>query len=308
LLLFFFWINDKKRNTKKLLLYLSILILIFILIFLLSFFLAFAVWKGFSDYRAPLKFDQLVTNFRQNLWLVWWWSKVYVTLPLIFAVFVAFVYAVFTRELKVLWIFFWLGAVIFLESLIGTNFLPRHLFLISAPIALGAGFLFFKISDRFGGIITVLLMALLFFMPLKINAQIVTSPDNAPIALEDKQQFFEDWTSGVGLDGVSSRLKQISSGKEILVYVEADGGFGWALAHLYDIGKTTIIESEKLNDRTSMLFLPRKDNVYVILNREPDPPQGWPLELIGAYSKQTERRYIKIYKYQDEFKNPRSAN
>src|SRR3989344_8659821 len=130
--------------------------------------------------------------------------------------FISFIYAVFIKEWKVLWIICWLVAVIFLESLIGTNFLPRHLFLISAPIAMTAGFLFVKISDRFGNVIALLLMTLLFLMPLKINTQIVSNPENAPIALEDKQQFFEDWTSGVGLDRAASQLKNTSSEKEIL--------------------------------------------------------------------------------------------
>ena len=294
----FFWINDQKRNTKKLLFYLCILLFIFTFVLLLSLPLIFSVWQGFSDYRISPDAHQMHVNFKKNLWLVWWWSKTYISPAIIFAVFISFIYAVFIKEWKVLWIIFWLFVVIFLESLIGTNFLPRHLFLISAPIAMAVGFLFVKILDRFGNVITFLLMTLLFLIPLKVDAQIVLNPKNAPIALEDKQQFFEDWTSGIGLDRVASQLKNISSEKEIFIYVESDGGFGWALAHLYDTGNSTILESNQLNDRKSMLYLPKKDNIYVVLNREPDLSQDWPLELVGAYPKQTERRYIKIYKYQ----------
>jgi len=294
----FFWLNDKKRSSKKLFFYLGILLFIFAFVMLLSLPLVFSVWQGYSDYRVSPNLLQILLNFKNNLWLVWWWSKAYISTALIFAVFISFIYAVFIKEWKVLWIICWLVAVIFLESLIGTNFLPRHLFLISAPIAMTAGFLFVKISDRFGNVITLLLMTLLFLIPLKVDAQIVLNPKNAPIALEDKQQFFEDWTSGIGLDRVASQLKNISSEKEIFIYVESDGGFGWALAHLYDTGNSTILESNQLNDRKSMLYLPKKDNIYVVLNREPDLSQGWPLELVGAYPKQTERRYIKIYKYQ----------
>src|SRR3990170_3490271 len=137
----FFWLNDKKRSSKKLFFYLGILLFIFVFVILLSSPLIFSVWRGFSDYRVSPNANQMLVNLKNNLWLVWWWSKAYISTALIFAVFISFIYAVFIKEWKVLWIICWLVAVIFLESLIGTNFLPRHLFLISAPIAMTAGFL-----------------------------------------------------------------------------------------------------------------------------------------------------------------------
>lgn len=80
----FFWMNNQKRNTKELLFYLCILLFMFTFVLLLSLPLIFSVWNGFSDYRVSPNSNQILVNLKNNLWLVWWWSKVYITLPLIF--------------------------------------------------------------------------------------------------------------------------------------------------------------------------------------------------------------------------------
>lgn len=303
-----FWVNTKTKSIAQIAKDLLPLLLIVCVGLVVAILVTFSVWSKFSDLLVWNNPASILPIFKKNLWLTWWWLKAYTTMPIIILVLLSIFFSLLFKIWRMSWVFIWLVAMMLLNALLAIFFFPRHLYFLAFPISLLTAFILYEFSKRSSQFIWMPLMFFFLVIAWRIDFQIVTNPQNAPIALEDKQQFFEDWTSGVGLDKVASQLKKISSEKEIFVYVETDGGFGWALAHLYDIGNTTIIESKMLNDRESMLYLPKKENIYVILNREPDPPQSWPLGLIEAYPKRTERRYIKIYKYQGEFKNPRSAN
>lgn len=298
-----FWYFDKKVSFKKLLIYLIPYIFMLMFIFLLTLPFIINVWSGYSDYRVSPNIDYMFAHLKKNIWLVWWWSKSYVSYPFILACAASFILAVFSKQWKIIWVFLWLAAIIFLESLVGANFLPRHLFLISAPIALVIGFFVSEMWKRLGSSKGVLLILVILFLPLSYDVQIIYNPKNAPIALEDKQQFFEDWTSGEGLNLVASDLKALSSNDNVVVLTEIDGGFAWALENVYDSGNAKILELEEIAPTNEGLKLPQYlkgsySNTYVILNRNTEPLATWPIELVSSHPKASSVRYIKIYKYQ----------
>jgi len=292
------WVNTKTKSIARIAKDILPLVLIVCVGLAVTIPVTFSVWSKFSDLLVWNNPASILPIFKKNLWLTWWWLKAYITMPIIILSLLAVLFSLLFKIWRISWVFLWLATMVLINSTLAIFFFPRHLYFLSFPISLLTAFILYELSKRSSQFIWILLMFFFLVIAWRVDFQIVTNPQKASIALEDKQQFFEDWTSGVGLDRVASQLKNISSEKEIFIYVESDGGFGWALVHLYDTGNSTIIESNQLNDRKSMLYLPKKDNIYVVLNREPDPPQGWPLELIGAYPKHTERRYIKIYKYQ----------
>ena len=292
------WVNTKTKSIAQIAKDLLPILLIVCVGLAITIPVTFSVWSKFSDLLVWNNPASILPIFKKNLWLTWWWLKAYVTMPIIALSLLATIFSLLSKMWRISWIYLWFGAIVILNSLLAIFFFPRHLYFLAFPISLLTAYILYELSKRTSQFIWIPFIFFFLVIAWKVDFQIVANPQIAPIALEDKQQFFEDWTSGVGLDGVSSQLQKISRDKKILVFTEADESFGWALTHLYNIGNTTIIESEMLNDRRSMLNLPKKDNIYVVLNREPDPPQGWPLELVGAYPKHTERRYIKIYKYQ----------
>lgn len=301
ILALFSFIGSKKHNLRSLINITIPLFAIFLILLIISSPFVFTVWREFSDYRVGANLYELVHNCKKNIWLAWWWSKTYVSLPIIIACIISFIYALISKNWKVSWVFCWLAIALLMEMLIGTNFFPRHLFLIAPPIALTTAFIIHKISVRFQFVAVLILLSILFIC-WQTNIHILINPQKAPIALEDKQQFFEDWTSGMGLSEIASDLRLLSKEKKIITLVEPDGGFGWALTHIYNTGNTTIRESQELDQSKSELLLQKsltKDfsEVYIILNRNTEPPDSWNLELISKYPKASSKRYMKIYKH-----------
>lgn len=293
------------KNSRKILKekFYSIVIAVFILALVLAVTapFSFLVWKGFSDYRIGNNMGLILFVLKKNLWLTYWWTKNYVTIPVIISVILSFLYVCSSRKWKFAWIFVWLASATLINCLFGVFFLPRHLFLLSPAIALSSALIFWFSFKNSKLIITGLIIFSFVFLVLwKINYKIVFNPKTAPIALEDKQQFFEDWTSGSGLEKVAAKLKELSNSQKILVVTESNGGFGWSLTNLYDIGNSKVIEAE-LEPNKNMLEVPKNigDNkpTYIILNKIIDPPPSWPLDLIAVYPKVNERRFIKIYRY-----------
>lgn len=301
ILALFSFMGNKKHNLKSLLSFTIPLFAIFFILLITSSPFVFAVWRKFSDYRVGANLYELAHNFKKNIWLAWWWSKTYVSLQIIIACFISFIYALASKNWKIIWVFCWLVTVILLESLVGSNFFPRHLFLIAPPMALSTAFILYKIPVRYQ-FFTVIILVSILLKSWQINTQILFNPQSAPIALEDRQQFYEDWTSGMGLSEIASDLRSLSKEKKITALVETDGGFGWALTNIYNTGNTTIRESQELDPSKSELLLQKsltKDfsEVYIILNRNIEPPDSWNLELISYYPKTFGKRYVKIYKY-----------
>lgn len=263
------------------------------------------VWHKFADLFVLNNMDLIITNFKKNLWLTWWWSKVYITLPIILLTLASLIYTIVFNKWKVMWLHIWLFLIITLNSIFALFFFPRHMYPMAAPISLVSAFLIFEISRKSNYIFAILLTLLAISFSLRINSQILLNPETAPIALEDKQQFFQDWTSGVGVENIANDLKELSKDQKILALVEKDGGFGWSLQHLYKSGSTTFIESEI--DEQTILGLDslstQYQEIYLVLNRDPDPPRSWPIALVSAYPKLLGVRYIKIYKYKYEATN-----
>ncbi len=290
-----------KRNLSKVLWYSSLKItLVFIVtsIFMALFYLPISqefTSKFVSSNNGSL--ESTLIQLKLNLWRTYWWGKVYLTLPITLLTITGAFFIFLKKELRLVWLYTWLIISTVLECVFAANFFPRHLFMLASPISLICSYFISRILKENLRLITLTIF--LFLIPsLKINFQIITNPKNAPIALEDKQQLYEDWTSGEGLKEVAQKLKSYSTNQKILVFVEDDPNLIWSLPTLYDLGNTKLYKSEELLKgnflNTKEVEISKQYPTYLILNRNPDVPKSWPAKLVFAHPKGPNRT-INIY-------------
>ncbi len=258
--------------------------------------------KSFASHylsKSNQSFDQSLLHLKLNLWRVFWWLKAYLTFPILFTTLLGFLLALFKKDRRLIWVIVWIVTIIFIESFFSANFYPRHLYLIAGPVALLISNILLKISkDRI--ILVSLLTLFLLVESWILNFNIIFKPQTAKIALEDRQQFFEDWTSGVGNKQITLKLKELSKKEQIFVFVEDTPSQTYPFSNLYDIGNTEVIPSTELFQGqfvNSPAFTQDKQK-FLILNRNPSAPSSWPVKLIYSYPKGPVRT-INLYQILD---------
>lgn len=244
--------------------------------------------SNFSRYivnKQPL--TQLLSHFKLNLWRFFWWSTTYITIPILLATTLGCLSFFIKKDRKTLWLFFYLVSITVIECLFGLNFYPRHLYLLAAPVSLLLGYTFNQIYLLRKKLSILLLLAVLI-LPLRLDFQIITSPQTAPIALEDKLQLFEDWSSGVGDDEVVNKINQLSQNQKITLYVEDESSQTWVFQNLYHLNNTQIIPSNNLllgQFIEPQLLLQGVGQKYYLLNKTQSKSDSWPGKLIFTVNK-----------------------
>ncbi|MBI4215480.1 MAG: glycosyltransferase [Parcubacteria group bacterium] len=190
-----------------------------------------------------------------------------------------------------------LGIFLFINKT-AVIFYPRYLY----PMVLGVVLLVTREWFEFGkrlGLKGWILVGLVMLAPGMVRSgMIVLTPESAKIPREDRFQFFEDWTSGVGSEEIADKIAEINSGKEVEVYLEEENSYfitlksdprlkrvnietaGWLVDPLTEVPKKVLSEG-----KISMF----------VRNRHPDIPDDWPVELVLEVPK-TASRSVYLYR------------
>jgi len=247
--------------------------------------------------HAALNFSEFKFNlFRSLVWL-----RIYITNPLLLFTAICALWFLLKRNWTIVWLSLWILSPVLVGSLFLKFFYPRHLFPISAPIALISAYGLYNLF-KYKKDLAIILLIILLLLPLDGDLKIITNPKTV-LAGEERQGFYEDWPSGVGLLEIAKNLKSLSRDKIIEVYVENEPLIAWALPNLFDIGKAKICPSNDLlwNRESFYKTLQNrssKDNLYLILNHYPYLSSGWKFQLIYSYPKGPNRS-TNLYKYTD---------
>lgn len=266
----------KRRKDLKYIFINFILLLGLTIIALLIFYLPIA--HNFQGYIIPLNTPivEHIAISKANLWRLFWWSDNYFTLPILLAAIISSIMGLYKKSLPILWLTVWIITILILSIYFSAHFYPRHLYPLTAPISLLLGYLLSRVVNKNSALGTFVLV-LIIALPLSFNYQLVFNPLNAPLALEDRQQFLEDWTAGVGYLEISTKINKLSSKTPITVYTDNQVNEKWVLENLYKTPNATIITDIKLvNNKTPS---------YLILNRYPDIPKELKTRLIYSYPK-----------------------
>lgn len=244
-------------------------------------------------------------HFKANLWKAAWWSNAYLTNPLIWLVGIIFIWSLFKKNLLILLLFIWCLVIFVMDSFLIRFFFPRHLYPLAFPVSLIVALWFDKAIKRLL-IPSFLIILILLVNLLAVDSRIILEGENAPIALEDKQQFYDDWTSGSGLDITAEKINLLSAKKDITIMTQNDPLITWALPNLYLSGNVKFVDvSTLINDELKFEKLAQEECdkalCFLILNINPQAP-GYKF-LKFEYSVQKGRnRNINIYSVSGDVK------
>lgn len=261
---------------------------------------------------APVSMSTTVMMIKNNLLRSKIWLRTYITDPIIavafLGVFVELVVSVKKRTITPMFgVGIWTVGIVLFESFIARIFYPRYLYPVVIGIILLATRGIWLLQDALKRIIPLILLIplvlLILFLPaLRFDWLVMTNVSVAPLALEDRYQFFEDWTSGVGsqelADAIRTYHREIPG--ELTVYLEEENSYAVTLP--IELERRQIENEIEIGD---WLMDPLTDipdeiratvpHVLFIRNRNPDIPDDWTVEKIFSFNK-TAVREVSLYR------------
>lgn len=267
----FFWMKKDKGPglNKRVFSFLAATLtacLIIALIFL-PFMRIFSVYLNQGDISGSL-----LQNFKSNLHKIAWWSEAYLTLPIIVITGAGCLLG-WLRNIPFLkWLSLWILSVIVLDSLFAARMFPRHIFPLALPVALIAGFIVSRIFSR--SLLFMMGILIVLYAPLKKDVAILFFPETSVLALEDRQTFYEDWTSGVGIPEVGQFLRDHGY---FIAFAGRDPLIQWALQYNYGVKNGKFLKIDDRLDENEIKSEAKKNNCsvntcYLILNKYRDAP------------------------------------
>ncbi|HLD34716.1 MAG TPA: hypothetical protein VJB62_02535, partial [Patescibacteria group bacterium] len=177
-------------------------------------------------------------------------------------------------------------------------FYPRYLYPIVLGVVLLATKGWFEFSRRLGMMGSIIVSILVLAPSLMLSSRIVLSPESANIPREDRFQFFEDWTSGIGSSEIADKIIKIAGEEEVSVYLEEENSYFITLKSDPRLKNARIETADWLFDPLTKIpeeILASEELSVFVRNRHPDIPGDWPVELIAQVPK-TVSRSVYLYR------------
>lgn len=291
--IFLIWQNYKKNRILSLRL-ISVYVFAFITVGSLMFFFGTQISEDSGSslvtHKSP---PEILNQVKMNIFLTYYWAKAYY-LPFFF---LPVIYLLFHHKIKnhqfylfmVIWI---ISSIIFMVTL-NRFYYPRHILILSLPLIVFTSALLTAIPKR----ISLIIFIAICLIRLQLTWNIIANIYQADLALEDRFEYFENYTSGINLPKIASFLTDISKDKPITLWV--DGSYVLEYGLRRELKNNQIIfKSYKLGDD----FLPHPLSLvtkghlptYVLTNKW-QPLNINELNLIKSFDvsfRHTQRLYI----------------
>lgn len=298
------------RNNKKLV---AVSLLFAIIIPFAVWFIALGSWDdvfkiNFTQTGAGLGTN---VNFKGNLLRAKLWLVSYITWPILILAFTGlikeFIFSFKKRVLSPVFIIgLWSIFVLIFEAKVAVIFYPRYLYPMIIGIVLtatSASWWLYKFASVFNNLAYRLVLAIAIFIlmlypSIKFDYTLINSARSAPLALEDRFQFFEDWTSGIGSIQIEKEVDSFINNRENMLHVYVEGENSYFVTLKRDDYNYNVRVADWLNDPLDKIpqsVLEEKAEVWFVRNRHPDIPDGWPVTLITKVRK-TSTRYVYLYR------------
>jgi hypothetical protein len=239
------------------------------------------------------------TFFIGNLKGLFDWTMVYLTWPMILAIFIGLLWGK-DRIKEKLVILLWFMIPLIGLALFGRVIYPRFIFFMVIPLLLISAYFLEKVGMLFKNKtwVKIFTFALLSILPLRIDYDLMLNPTKAKIPFSDSHQYFNDWPSGWGVKESISFLKNKAQTEKIAVYTEGTFGLMPASLELYliDNKNITIKGIWPVPEKVPPEILEeiKGEPVYIIFFQF-EPPPAWDLEKISEYRKGDSNRFTTLY-------------
>lgn len=241
---------------------------------------------GFSRHinAMPSSFQDFLSNSYFNFHRVFLWMQEYLTIPSLLLVTVSLTIGTWQKRLPFLWLGVWLVIIVLVSSVVGKHLYPRHIYFVAVPAALLVAAVIQRLEQYSKQLAQLVLIVIIVFMTWT-NLHFLLNPKSV-LAGEDRQQFYEDWTSGAGLAETADKLRSLSVEKKINAFVENNTLAIWALPTVFSPGNVRfhILDLQKIPPSGS----------YLVLLSNANLPSDWPVLRLAIFAKGPNRT-VEIY-------------
>lgn len=212
--------------------------------------------------------ESLFKRIRLNSWLTFHWATIYYQPALI----ALLEYIVFFKKIKhkklYLMLGLWVIAAMGVTITLNRFYYPRHILILVAPIIIFVAGILAFIPKKIG----IPLFILIILPRLFFDWTIISAPQKADLAFEDKLSFYEDYTSGIGIRDLATSLDSLSKEHKIVVWLDGSYVLQYGLPRELRYNQNIIFKS--FNPFLGSFFkssgvVVKDDNVptYAIVNR-----------------------------------------
>lgn len=308
----YFFTSKKKSQKRRLAFFFSLSGLLGLSVFLAISLLSLGSFSNFWRHFISIPGEHFMAGAQRSLGMIFktsklnffklvLWLRAYLKTPIFIFTFLSLIWGLVNVKKRV-WrrLLIWIAVVVLFEIPLTTIFYPRHLLPITLPIIILDSYLLTELTEKLKKKI-IFLFLILFFPCWVFGHRLLTEPEKASFALEDRFQYFEDWTSGKGYDQVAQFLKNKTQDNKLVVYTEPYNlSFVSLKFHPLLINKEiTFSCEESLYDPIKKVpdyffKLKEGEEKYIIRNRNPGLPKDWPVKLVKEIPKSSFRK-IEIY-------------
>lgn len=216
----------------------------------------------------PMQLNSTLIIIKKNMWLTYHWLNAYYPSLFLLCSFIGLILGI-TKGNKLEHYFSYIFMIFFISIIITDKlYFPRHT-LVLAPLFLLMSAFTIKYLSRLSKHLSFLLICLILINMIMALMKVINRPDNNTVlALEDKFQFYEDWTSGKLLPDIA-RYLEYQSGQygHITVWVDSSNMFYSLPLYLKNVDDVSMKWIPENRNQLSQRIQADRGKTYIISNR-----------------------------------------
>lgn len=251
-------------------------------------------------YTVPEFFHAPFSVFLPNLHGLLQFLIPYMTVPVDVVLIVIFIFAIIKKDNRLALLYFWFLVPFLALAAFGKVLFPRFLLFMTMSLLVIVGYTL----TAFGSFSSKKMKAFLIVIPIIVifplyqSFLLLTNPVNAAIPVTDRNQLFNNWPSGYGVNEVITYLKDKSSYGKIVLGTEGTFGLFPAVFQIY-LGNDKNIDIHGYwpvgNIPSVLLESAKKYPTYLVFKETQQVPSNWPLKLIGKYRRGNSDTFLLFY-------------
>lgn len=223
----------------------------------------------------------------------------YLTIPIDILVLIGIFIGIRKRDLKIGYLLLWFIVPLLALSAFGKVIYPRFMLFMSVPLLVIAAYALDRLINLIKNKkLVYVLWLLVIIYPLFQSGLILFNPKEVSIPSSDRNQLFDDWPSGYGVNEVIYFIEKQSRNGKVVIGTEGTFGLFPAVFEIY-LGTNKNIEIYgfwPVNQVPSILLEKSKQYpTYLVFKEKQIVPDDWPIKLVAKYQRGTGNTYLLFY-------------
>ncbi len=227
------------------------------------------------------------------------------TLPVLMLVLYAVWRAFWQKEKRTIYLFLCFLIPFLTLAVIGKVIFPRFILFMVMPLLVIAGKITVEMYDSLKKKKAFLLLILtaVFIYPVYQSVLLMFSPVDVSIHQTDRNQLFDNWPAGYGVNEVVSYISEKAKSGKVVIGTEGTFGLNPAVYEIYlqENPNVEILGFWPVGEVPKVLLEKAKIYpTYLVFKEKQDIPENWPLKLIAKYRRGKGNTYLLFYKVENK--------